>query len=336
MLQTTHPSFSSYPQKKYNRPFQQDSRQRGLGGVFSAIALRPEATLFHQPLNLSDEEQRVWKTQQTLPHWQPLNLLASSVREAHAPVLFEGVWYRKLLPMGALAITLTVILVLGVGVVHTGQQLLAQYSQAPTEQHAYAVLANTNISQEEAIHTTAVIGDVIQGSHPLEKKAVHQKANFGLGLLATAAASKNNTAIVKDYRRADPLKPSIELIKHFAPKPEQSMYGGNTERTPAYGTVRPFPTASMGRVNTSYPTPSLPTGSATPSISIEEQSIPAMRFVGWVKSDVPTRSVALIEVVKPNSGDGNNTVQTIAKPLNTPFLAEGQSVTLKKLRHLTN
>jgi len=332
----THPFFSSYPQKNRN-PFEQGTQQRGLGGVFSAIAVRPEAVVLQQPLTLSDEEQQIWQTQQTLPYWQPLNRLTASVQATTAPFMGPS-WQRLLLPTGALAITLVAVVALSVGVVHTGQQLLAQYWQTPTSQPVYATVAKAVLAEETPQgnrRSTLHNNTVIEGIHPLEAGAIRQKATMGLGLglLATAEAGKNHSLPTKDYRRTDPLKPSIELIKHFAPKPE-SLPDGTVTATPYSGggrAVRPFPTASMGRLNAGYPTPSLPTGGATPTISIEEQSLPAMRFVGWVKSDTANRSVALIEVQKFTSTEGDNAVQTIAKPLNTPFTVEGQTVVLKKL-----
>jgi hypothetical protein len=305
-----HSTLSPFGEKPVKKAFETVSK---FGGPFTTTALRPELA-YSAPATLTPQDQTDWYSTQTFPQWQPFFGVTKDKNTLTTP------FFPKVLPVAAFLITATALVFLAIGTYQVGQKIVhdADESFFGDSTTATALLATTKEAQ--GVSQTAT---VIEGVHPIEEKDADFRQAEALSLLASVQAEK--TTPQKSYKRADPLKPSIELVKHFSPK--EPMDAGGARNPQGYYTpppsggrsVSPFPTANgVASANV--------LAQVGGAINIEEEPLPpAIRFVGWVQSKTDGRTVALIEV--PN-GSG---VQTLAKPLNKPFTLEGQSVTLKKL-----
>ena len=306
-----HSSLSPFGEKPVEKAFETVSK---FGGPFTTTALRPELA-YSAPTTLTPQDQTDWHNTQTLPQWQPFLGVTKDKNT------LTKAFFPKVLPVAAFLITATALVFLAIGTYQVGQKIWHDTDESffVDSTTATALLATTKEAQAVSQPAT-----VIEGVHPIEEKDADFRQTEALSLLASVQSEKPTTSS-KGYKRADPLKPSIELVKHFSPKEPTDAGGARNPQgyytPPPRGgrSVSPFPTAS-GVASANVLTQ---VGGA---INIEEEPLPpTIRFVGWVQSKTDGRTVALIEV--PN-GSG---VQTLAKPLNKPFTLEGQSVTLKKL-----
>lgn len=297
---------------------------RHFGGTFSHTALRPEVA-FVQSDSLLPEDKQDWLNSQKLSLWQPISSIGLFSNRSKQGL--NNGFFQKGLPFITLALAVIASIGLAMGAFTLGQQIWHNTDEVLWGNTANALSATAPLEATEP-------PTVQSNQHPLELANDLLLEQEALGLAAISqphAAKAEKTTAGKTYKRSDPLKPSIELIKHFSVKEEplnnpnasNSSYssGRYTPSASSRVTVQPFP--SVSGISTAFP--AMPNSKG--SISIEEvPSVPTIRFVGLVKSKAEGRSVALIEV--PNGSGG---VQTLAKPLNKPFTLDGQTVTLKKL-----
>ena len=309
-------------------PFKQTQQ---FGGSFSSTALRPELALLPS-LTLTTEDEADWYNTQKLPRWQPFSAL-----NTHNLLPKKGLFksfFPTALPLIAFLITTIAFVFLTIGTCQMGQNILRD-AESPSLGNTTTATALVATQKEATTKTNHIAhqyaATVIEGVHPIEaKEDATFRQNEAISFTALAQTEKSTPNKV-GYKRADPLKPSIELVKHFSVKDPTDA--GSAKNTQGYYT--PPSSGGGGRSVQPFPATNGVASAATltrvgarvgGSINIEEEPLPpTIRFVGWVQSKTDGRTVALIEV--PNG----NSVQTLAKPLNKSFSLDGKTVTLRKI-----